>query len=235
LFLPGIVVFSFFHLDNKGFFNLGNIDIDFFAVAEAENYWAPYRQELLNKLEAQKQQSLWKVDLDLWKKELLNQPWIQEVELRKVWPDQLRVRLRTKEIEAILLLRNGDFVPLTSEGAMLNPASVKTIPDVPLLVGRSLEANQNLRTRALDLLKNLPDQSPFSKQSISEISFDEKDGFWVQLIEQGTRVRLGKDQLDRKSQRVNQVLSYLQTNTLQARVIDADLSKKVVVRLRKDP
>ena len=38
-----------------------------------------------------------------------------------------------------------------------------------------------------------------------------------------------------KAQRVSQVLEYMETRQLEARVIDANLSKKVLVRLRKDP
>jgi cell division protein FtsQ len=38
-----------------------------------------------------------------------------------------------------------------------------------------------------------------------------------------------------KAARVAQVIEYMETRQLEARVIDANLSKKVLVRLRKDP
>ena len=46
---------------------------------------------------------------------------------------------------------------------------------------------------------------------------------------------MGDDQFIVKGARVNQVLEYLESNEFKARVIDATLSQKVLVRLRKGP
>ena len=51
----------------------------------------------------------------------------------------------------------------------------------------------------------------------------------------GMRVNLGDDEVLKKSLRVSQVLNYVDEHQLDARVIDANLSKKVLVRLRKGP
>jgi cell division protein FtsQ len=55
------------------------------------------------------------------------------------------------------------------------------------------------------------------------------------LIKTGVRVKMGEDQMALKAARVSQVVDYLETRQFDARVIDANLSKKVLVRLRKDP
>ncbi len=55
------------------------------------------------------------------------------------------------------------------------------------------------------------------------------------MIKTGIQVKMGEDQVSLKSARVAQVVDYLETRQFDARVIDANLSKKVLVRLRKDP
>ncbi len=54
------------------------------------------------------------------------------------------------------------------------------------------------------------------------------------LIRTGVRVKIGEDQVALKAARVSQVVDYLDAKQFDARVIDANLSKKVLVRLRKD-
>ena len=67
------------------------------------------------------------------------------------------------------------------------------------------------------------------------MSYKEKEGFWLTLIRSGVEVRIGEELVPLKSARVSQVLDYLKSHQFEARVIDADLSQKVLVRLRKDP
>jgi cell division protein FtsQ len=49
------------------------------------------------------------------------------------------------------------------------------------------------------------------------------------------KIKLGEDQFAVKSARVSQVMDYLEKRDLKARVIDANLSKKVLVRLQQSP
>jgi cell division protein FtsQ len=49
------------------------------------------------------------------------------------------------------------------------------------------------------------------------------------------RVKLGNENFESKSLRVSQVIDYIENKQIEARVIDANLSQKVLVRLRKEP
>ena len=55
------------------------------------------------------------------------------------------------------------------------------------------------------------------------------------MTQSGLRVKVGEDRVRTKSFRISQVLDYLDSRKFQARVIDANLSQKVLVRLRKEP
>jgi cell division protein FtsQ len=70
---------------------------------------------------------------------------------------------------------------------------------------------------------------------VSEIGYDRKEGSWIKLLNSETRVNLGEEQFEIKSARISQVIEYLEGRNLKARVIDANLSKKVLVRLQQNP
>ena len=70
---------------------------------------------------------------------------------------------------------------------------------------------------------------------VSEIGYDKKEGYWIKLLNSETRVQYGEDQFEIKSARISQVIEYLESRNLKARVIDANLSKKVLVRLQQSP
>jgi cell division protein FtsQ len=118
---------------------------------------------------------------------------------------------------------------------MLESVSQKAAPDVALIQGDIFEKNLDVRQRAVKTIDEIPHTGKFSQKNISELRFDPKQGFWATLIGTGMRVKLGEEQISLKSARVSQVIEYMETRQLEARVIDANLSKKVLVRLRKDP
>lgn len=85
------------------------------------------------------------------------------------------------------------------------------------------------------MIDEIPTEGKFSQKRISEIRHDSKDGFWMTMMKTGLRVKMGEDNFALKASRVGQVIEYMENRQLEARVIDANLSKKVLVRLRKDP
>ena len=72
-----------------------------------------------------------------------------------------------------------------------------------------------------------------SRTKLSEVSYDRRDGYWIQLIDSNVKIKFGENDFAMKSARVSQVLEYLEKKDLKARVIDANLSKKVLVRLQQ--
>jgi len=103
-----------------------------------------------------------------------------------------------------------------------------------LLQGSEFAKNQELRKKAVKVLEELPAEGLFSKRNISEMSYNSKDGFWISMMTSNMKVKLGEDQIALKSRRVSQVMDYLNKNNVNAKVIDANLSKKVLVRTTKE-
>jgi cell division protein FtsQ len=84
------------------------------------------------------------------------------------------------------------------------------------------------------MTQEIPPEGSFSQKKISEIFYDKKEGFWVQMVDQGLQVKLGEGQVSLKSARVGQVLDYVKSHDIKPRLIDANLSKKVILKLEKN-
>jgi len=239
LVIPASVVGVIRWLDQKGFFNLDHIEVAIDLNAGSENansqYLQPLVADLNQQLEQYRGQSLWHLDLPKISRLIQSLSWIETNKISRSWPARLDVTVQPKGIKFLYLSKSGDVFPVVADGSLLPAVTPKTAPDVTLLEGQSFENNLAMRKKAVQLMKEIPSQGKFSHQKISELRYDPKEGFWATLIQSGVKVKIGEDNIPLKSARVSQVLEYLETRELEARVIDANLSKKVLVRLRKDP
>lgn len=195
----------------------------------------PLVKRLDQALEKYRGQSLWKIDLNEVSKKIGTEAWVQEVVLTRRFPSKLRVVIEPKEIKLLYLSRGGKLLPVVSDGSFLEAVESKVAPDVPLLVGENFADKTELRKKSVEAVESIPLEGSFSRKSISEIQYDSKEGYWMTLIKSGIKVKMGEEQMALKGARVSQVIDYMDAHSFQARVIDANLSKKVLVRLRKDP
>jgi cell division protein FtsQ len=226
---------AFFFLNQQGIFNIDNIEIVIQNGSEQTEYLRPFIKNLDEKLENQRGVSIWKIDLQKLNQELSSLSWIKEISFSRRWPSKLRVSIEAKEIRLLLITKSGSYSPIESNGVRLPNVDLKQLPDVAVLQGDVFEKNIDLRKKAVEILNEIPKDGTFSQKTISEIHYDEKDGFWMTLIKDGIKVKMGHDQVSSKSIRVGQVLEYAESRKMDVRVIDANLSKKVLVKLRKNP
>jgi cell division protein FtsQ len=239
LFWTAFAVFlggTFFSLNQRGYFNLTDIPFEFAdpSALEHGNYYAIRVVEAQKMLEPFRGVPLWKLNLQEISNHLQKLAWIEDFQITRRWPEQLLVSVKPKQIRFILPAKIG-FHPVVGEGDVLPAIEGKSIPDVPLLQLKKNQSDKKLIRRTVELVKEIPASGRFSNKTIAEIHYEEKDGFWIRMMKENIRVRMGENQFAVKSARVSQVLDYIDSRQLQTRVIDADLSKKVLVKLRKAP
>jgi cell division protein FtsQ len=233
--IPASVVGMIFWLDHQGSFNLDQIEITIENAEINPQFLQPLVADLKEDLEKNRGQSLWHLDLPKISREMERLRWIESIAISRSWPTRLNVKVQPKSVKLLFLSKTGDIYPVVADGTFLPPVTTKTAPDVTLLEGSSFEASLEMRKKAVKVISEVPREGKFSHPKISELRFDPKEGFWATLIQSGIKVKMGEENIPLKSARVSQVLEYLETRQLEARVIDANLSKKVLVRLRKDP
>jgi len=233
--IPLSVVGVIYSLNQSGFFNLDNIQIVVENSDGQSHFLKPLVSELDHEIDQARGISLWKLDLKKIETQVNAHSWVEQVSLTRRWPSQLQVSVVPREVKLLFVNADGSLSPIVEDGNFLPSVSAKEAPDVALLEGDVFKKDSSLRKKAVGVMNEIPKDGRFSRKTISEMNFDSKEGFWATLIQSGIRVKLGEENIPTKAARVGQVLEYMETRDLQARVIDADLSKKVLVRLRKDP
>jgi cell division protein FtsQ len=233
--IPVSVVGVMYSLHKSGFFNLDKIQIVVENSEGQSHFIKPLVRDLDHEINSYRGVSLWQLDLNKIAAQVSAHPWVQHVALARRWPAQLEIMVVPREVKLLFVNSDGSLSPIVEDGSFLPAVSAKEAPDVSLLEGKIFLRDLKLRRQAVAIISAIPKEGRFSRKTISEVSYNSKEGFWTTLIQTGLRVKLGEENIPLKAARVGQVLEYMETRDLQARVIDADLSKKVLVRLRKGP
>ncbi len=233
------MAYSIYALDQNGFFQIKKINIVLKTHADQKSYARNYIQKLDQNFQKFQGQSLWSFSLQNISDVLRQQKWVKDFRISRSWPSSLEVQIEAFEIALLLTdtqkLTAGLMRPVTIDGEVLAEIDSRQAPAKALLVGDIFLKNIDKRKQAIELLKSLPAEGKMAVNSLSEINYNLKEGFWISLIQSDLKVKLGEDQFAMKSARVSQVMDYLEKKNLKARVIDANLSKKVLVRLQQTP
>lgn len=234
--IPAALVGTFYYLNEHGFFNIEKVEVVLENPPQGQEQFLKPNVDALEELLAKyKGESLWNIKLKSVSAELKKQEWIENTQISRSWPATLSLRVRPYEVKLLYMAKGGKLVPIIKSGEFLDAIEAKQAPDVAILDGDVFAKKKDLRKKAVDVIEQIPAQGSFSRKTISEVRYDNKEGFWMTLIKSGTQVKIGEEQVALKAARVSRVVDYLETKQFDARVIDADLSKKVLVRLRKDP
>ena len=215
-------------------FKVTHIQVDSGPDDSSKAMFDEHGPQLRAKLEKFKGSEIWTVDVNQIASSVQGLSWIRAAQVRRVFPNTIRLDLEVKPVAAVIVTDAGKLVPLSVEADLLPPLPARKFPDVPVLRDRRMLRDSGLRSKTVKLLSELPSEGLLSSKNVAEVSVDKENQFWLSLIEDKSQVKIGIDNVGLRAARVEKVLEYLRANQLQARVIDADFSKKVVVKLRKD-
>jgi cell division protein FtsQ len=242
--LPVLVFLSVYSLEQQGFFKISKIEINVDTMESQKNFVEPRLVQLRAKLEPTKGISLWRAPLSEISKTIKQEKWIKDFQLSRVWPSGIRLDIKADDV-AILVFPNADqatsiseasqIKPITKSGQVLEKINSNQAPNAIVTHDMDLLASEKVREGALNVISSLPASGRMSAAQVAEIGFDRKEGYWIKLLNSETKVNFGDEQFEIKSARISQVIDYLESRNLKARVIDANLSKKVLVRLQQSP
>ena len=199
-----------------------------------EIYWTNQINALKQKWQSLKGKNLWSVRVSHIKKELSYEPWIKEFQVQRKWPDKLKILLKPQKILAVEVSDQALVIPFSENGDSLLPSPLTQSPLAPVLrySQQSLLQNKQVRAKLAHFLSYLPDQGYVSLSHIDEVTI-EQDQIWLHLLKERIKIRLGQKDLPVRIARVEKVLGYLKSQGLENRIIDADLSSKVLVTPNK--
>jgi cell division protein FtsQ len=236
VFLPLAMGGTIYWLDSHDFFAIQSVQIEVSNQKVLDSkYLNPKIKEIQQMMEALRGESLLRTNLNKISKTLDTLDWITNYQVTRQIPNRLTLTLTAHEPQVLIQTRNGKLYPVDEQGTVLNSVEPHQAPDTIIAVGENFFSKPELRKKTIDLLNKIPRNGSFSRQNISEIKYDQKDGFWMTMIRSNLQVKMGEEDLDIKATRISQVIDYLEQHQIKARVIDANLSKKVLVRLHKGP
>jgi len=208
----------------------------FFRVREVEiEGCAKINQEAIRSLiMIEGMPNLFTLSLGKIAKRLEKDPWVDQVILRKVFPNKVRIRVEERRPIAILQLEQ--FYYIDAKGVIFSPAKDGDGYNFPFLTGltrqafeKDPEASKELIMRALEFLRIIEREKPSPLEEVSEIHMSRSFGIDCYAKANGLKVKMGRDSFDAKLRRLAIVWSDLRKRGLSAMSIDcSDLDRMVV-------
>lgn len=131
------------------------------------------------------------VDLASMRSELEQMPWIAEAQVRRVWPDQVLIRLE----EQLPVARWGDEALLNNQGVAFVPGDLSGYEHLPKLSGPQRAQQQIMRQ--YQMLSQLLRPLDFT---VARLELRER-GSWYLTTGQGLELLLGRDHVVEKMRR----------------------------------
>jgi cell division protein FtsQ len=171
-------------------------------------------------------------------KALLQQPWIEQAELTRIWPD--RVHIKIKEHQPLALVKLAKKLYLMDTGGSLFKVMEPHDPhDFPVITGLQVEHFQRpdgimtpLLAKVFDFLELLKEKNnPLNMATISEIDVDSERGITIYPSELNLGVSIGFQGHSQKLANLQKVLPQLKQSGDLANVekIDLNYPQRVLV------
>lgn len=216
-----------------GLFHVASIEI--LPMGEVqENSFRLIEDRLKLRLARFFNQPIWKAPITEMTAQVMEEKWVKDVRVSRSIPNTIKVWVQPRGMAALVRDSKSRVLPVSIDGSLLPPLE-NSMPDLPFLSGHNLYESFELRERAIEFLNLLPEAGFFSQRTVSEVIYSDKEGFVAVVGDGGFEILLGQKSSPEKVDEVNKVMEYLRAKSVNARVIDARLSKKVLVRLRKRP
>ena len=149
------------------------------------------------------------LDVDAVRLALLNEPWVSEVTVKRIWPDALRVIV----IEQIPVVRWGETGLLNSSGEYFEPERVSIPAGLPLLSGPT-----GSEVTVLERFNAMHERMKLLGFNILSLTLNERRAWSFQLAN-GIKVILGRRDFE---ERLNRFLTLIPT-TIAGRIEQTDL------------
>jgi cell division protein FtsQ len=166
---------------------------------------------------------------------LESHPWIEEVRVRKVFPNKIWIQIKERKPIAILQLE--ELYYIDTKGVIFSRVADREEYNYPFLTGLTRQVLEKdpteakrLIMKALELLNTVGNEKISPLKEISEILMEKTSGIYCFTQAEGLEVRLGWEQFGEKLKRLSLIWSDLQRRGYSAASIDCSDLKRMVVK-----
>lgn len=176
----------------------------------------------------------YRVDVAQIEEQLDTLPFVEEVQVSRVYPSTVQIYI--KEREAIALLNAKGLCPIAANGEVFPQVEAGVRLDLPVVSGVAFKQEDSRRVLT-DLGKSLCDfisvlrtHNPVMYHDVSEFHLDGKGNLVLFLYSYGVPVYLGKQQWQERCDRLQTVLQQLALHEGDLAAIDLRFENQVVTR-----
>lgn len=223
------IAFGGYTLYKSSLFHLEKIN---YSYTEQNNYLEFLKPQVEAQMENLKGKSLWEIDIFSVEQNLKKIPWIERLVISRQFPNELFINIEPKKIIANIMKSPSKVQPVAYDSTLLTDVEITKAPLVPILSSSTFSKSEDLRQKALALLRELPQEGSFSYAQVSEVYPFKNDEFQLLLKNTKALVLINTENVALKSERISRVIDYMDPNEMKGRVIDSNFSKKVLVRPR---
>lgn len=230
LIFGGVFGASLWQAHESGFFRIDKIEVIAKDISPDSSSFQILKPRVEASLSSFLKQPVWRVKINEVVRQVKSEKWIKDVYVNRSLLGELKVWIRPQEVAALMVVSPRKIVPVSFEGSLLPTESNQSTPDVPFFRGKELLNELALRQRAIEILQNLPGEGELRRNTVSEMYYEEKEGFVLIMTGGGVKLYLGQKSSPERIDRVNQVLNYLRIHNKSVASLDARFRSKVLVR-----
>ena len=193
------------------------------------------RETILSLIELEGMPNLFTLRLREVAKRLELNPWIEQVKVRKVFPNKIWIQIEERKPIAILQLE--ELYYIDTKGVIFSPVGDRDKYNYPFLTGLTRQALEkdpveakHLIMKALEFLRIVNKEKVFSPEEISEIHMEKVFGIQYFTKTEGVEVRMGWEHFGEKLRRLSIIWLDLRKRGLSVASIDCSDLKRMVVK-----
>jgi len=168
-------------------------------------------------------------------KQLESHPWVEQVRVRKVFPNKILIQIEERKPMAIVQLE--ELYYIDTQGEIFSPVGEKDEYNYPYLTGLTRQVLEKdpveakrLISKAMELLRIALQEKVPPLEEISEIHMEKTFGIHCFTRSEGVEVKLGWEDFREKLRRLSLIWSDLKKRGCSAVSIDCSDLKRMVVR-----
>jgi cell division protein FtsQ len=168
-------------------------------------------------------------------KQIESHPWVEQVKVRKVFPNKILIQIKERKPIAILQLE--ELYYIDAQGVIFSPMGHRGEYNYPLFTGltregveRNSDEAKRLIIKAMEILRITENEVVSPLKEVSEIHMGKSFGIKCFAQAEGLEVKMGWDAFEEKRRRLSLIWSDLQKRGISAISIDCSDLKRMVVK-----
>jgi cell division protein FtsQ len=205
------------------YFNIKNIDIKGLCYLP--------EKDIMEQSGITKGDNILGVNLNLARKKLLAHPWIEKVQVSRLFPGGIIIDITEYQPEAIAKIKDEQYL-LSSKGVLFKSLTDSDPTNLPIITGLSysdipvanLPASDQFEAVRKVLKMGRSSMALIPASKIKEIKMDGELGLALILIEPSLLIQIGYEHYPEKYQNLTRVFKYLKNGNEQIQISEIDLS-----------